>query len=236
MSTARNGDGRDLLRGIRRPERADPSPGQRPRVTVPELRRGVVPALLRRGLPRRALRQPRRGPLDEARRRRLRARRHGRRRHRRPRRHGGGQGARDGLLHGRHDRAAARARPHGPPALLDVGDVPDRRAGLRRQLGGGAGLSAGAGGAVPGGLHRPPGGRPPRLRVEARMARRRRHPGPGRRRLRPLLLSRRRRATDDGNHARRLPVSRAGRTRSPHPRHPRQPGHADRPERRTPNG
>ena len=82
-------------------------------------------------------------------------------------------------------------RPHRPPALLDVGDVADGRARLRRQLGGGPGLPAGAAGAVPGGLHRPPGGRPARLRVEARMARRRRHPGPGRRRLRPLLLSRR---------------------------------------------
>ena len=32
------------------------------------------------------------------------------------------------------------ARPHGPPPLLDVGHVPDRRDGLRRELKGGARL------------------------------------------------------------------------------------------------
>ena len=101
-----------------------PSPGQRPRVAVSELRRGVVPALLRGGLPRRPLRRPRRRPLDEARRHRLHAHRHGQRRHRRPRRHGGGQGARDGLLHGGHDRAAARSRPLRP--LLSLTSVMSR--------------------------------------------------------------------------------------------------------------
>ena len=54
-----------------------------------------------------------------------------------------------------------------PSPLLDVGHVPDRRAGLRRELGGGAGLFARAGGAVPGGVHRPAGCGPARLRVEA---------------------------------------------------------------------
>ena len=40
------------------------------------------------------------------------------------------------------------------------------------------------------GLHRSPGGCPPRVRIEARVARRGRHPCPCRRRLRPLLLPR----------------------------------------------
>ena len=45
MSTAHNGEVEIYYEEFGDPARADPSPRQRPRVTVPELRRGVVPAL-----------------------------------------------------------------------------------------------------------------------------------------------------------------------------------------------
>ncbi len=84
-------------------------------------------------------------------------------------------------------------------------------------------------------LHRPSGGRPPRLRVEARVAGRRRHPCPGRRGLRPLLLPGRDRATDEGRRARRFPVRTARRAGPARARDPRQPGHSHRPQRRPPH-
>ena len=109
-------------------------------------------------------------------------------------------GPSDGLFDGGHDRPTVRHRPPGAGALHDVGDVPNGSARLRRELEGGPGLSAGTAGVVALGLHRPPGGRPPRLRIQARMARRRCPPGPGRRCLRPLLLPRGCRSSDESGH------------------------------------
>ena len=129
------------------------------------------------------------GPVIQARRGRLRTGRHGRRRHRGAGRDRRRSGARDGLLHGRDDRPAPRDRSRRAPALHDVGDVAHRRARLRRQLRGRPRLLAGTTGLVPIGLHRASARGAARVRVEARMARHRRHPRPRRRRLRPLLLS-----------------------------------------------
>ena len=59
-----------------------------------------------------------------------------------------------------------------PRALHDLGDVTNRRGGVRREFGGSVGVPPRASGSHSGRLHRTPGRRPSCLRIEARVARR----------------------------------------------------------------
>ena len=98
-----------------------------------------------------------------------------------------------------------------PDRLLSMTSVMSRtgEAGYGESSRRSAGVPPGTAGTLARGLHRPSGGRPPCLRVEARVAGRRRHSCPGGRRLRPLLLPRRGRAADESDRARRVPLRRS---------------------------
>ena len=134
MTFATNGDVQVFYEMLRRCGRPDAGARERARQPVHQLPRRMVRALCRQGLSSRADGQPRRRAVDALLRRSaerggVHALRHGERRDRSARRARRGPRARHGALDGRDDRADARDRTSGPPAVGDVRDVDDRRTG-----------------------------------------------------------------------------------------------------------
>ncbi len=226
----------DLLRSVRDGRRSDAPARQRPRLPVHQLRRRLVREVCGAGVCGGALRQPRHRALVQARRRAVHAARHGRRRDRGARRAGRGPRPRPRRLDGRDDRPAPRDRPRGPPAVDDIRHVTDGRAGVRPEHPRSAGVPDPKAGRVARRVHRHPGRGAARVRLEAGMARRSRHPGARGRRVRPLLLSGRFCSPDACDHGRRIARRRVAHGGRPRARDARQPGLPHRSERWPPHG